>query len=61
MLDFRQIRWAVIAYVTFFFAASGGLLGVVAAARERFWTILAVVLFLIMAVLAFISRAVTGI
>ena len=59
--EFRQIRWVVIAYVTFFFAATGGLLGVVASAKGRLWTTLSIVLFLIMAALAFISRAVTGI
>jgi hypothetical protein len=26
---FRQVRWMVIAYVTFFFAATGGMIGVV--------------------------------
>ena len=60
-LDFRQIRWVVITYVTFFFAATGGLLGLVAMKRDRLWTIIAVILILIMAALAFISRAVTGI
>ena len=60
-LEFRQIRWAVISYVIFFFAATGGLLGLVSAVKDRLWTIIAVILFLIMAVLAFISRAVAGI
>ena len=27
-IDFRQVRWMVIAYVTLFFAASGGMVGV---------------------------------
>ena len=58
-IDFRQVRWMVITYVTLFFAATGGMLGV---AREagRGWTLLAVILFLIMAVLAFVQRSVTG-
>ena len=58
--DFRQIRWMVISYVTLFFAATGGMLGV-AALAGRSWMFLAVILFLIMAFLAFVQRAVTGI
>jgi hypothetical protein len=58
-LEFRQVRWMVIGYVTLFFAATGGLLGV-AASAGRTWTIAATTLFLIMAVLAFVQRAVTG-
>lgn len=59
MVDFRQVSWMVISYVMLFFAASGGLLGV-AAYAGRTWTIAAVILFLIMAVLAFVQRALTG-
>jgi hypothetical protein len=59
VVEFRQVSWAVISYVTFFFAATGGMLGV-AAQSGRVWSIPAVILFLIMAVLAFIQRAVTG-
>lgn len=58
-IEFRQIRWAVIAYVVLFFAGTGGMIGV-AAAAGRPWAIAAVVLFLIMGVLAFVQRAVTG-
>jgi len=58
-IDFRQVRWMVISYVTFFFAATGGMLGV-AANGGRTWTISTVILFLVMAVLAFVQRAVTG-
>lgn len=58
-IDFRQIRWAVITYVMLFFAATGGMLGVTALSG-RVWTILSVVLFIIMAILAFVQRAVTG-
>ena len=58
-IDFRQVRWMVIAYVTLFFAGSGGLLGL-ATLAGRGWTILAVTLFLIMAVMAFVQRGVTG-
>ena len=59
MVDFRQVSWMVISYVMLFFAASGGLLGV-AAYAGRTWTIASVILFLIMAVLAFVQRALTG-
>lgn len=59
-IEFRQVRWMVIGYITLFFAATGGLLGI-AAYSGRIWTISAVSLYLVMAVLAFIQRAVTGI
>jgi hypothetical protein len=59
-IEFRQVRWMVISYVTLFFAATGGLLGVVAYAANRAWIVSAVILFLVMAALAFVQRAVTG-
>ena len=59
-IEFRQVRWMVITYVTLFFAATGGLLGVVAYAENRGWNVIAIILFLVMAVLAFVQRAVTG-
>lgn len=58
-IQFRQTRRIVIGYVTLFFAATGGMLGI-AAQAGRGWTIAAGLLFLIMAVLAFVQRAVTG-
>jgi hypothetical protein len=58
-IDFRQVQWMVISYIVLFFAGTGGMLGV-AALAGRGWTIVAGVLFLVMAVLAFIQRAVTG-
>ncbi len=58
-IDFRNIRWMVITYVVLFFAGSGGMLGV-AANAGRGWAMLAIVLFLVMAVLTFVQRAVTG-
>jgi hypothetical protein len=57
--DFRHVRWMLISYVTLFFAATGGMLGV-AAYGGRIWTLTAVILFSLMAVLAFVQRAVTG-
>jgi hypothetical protein len=58
-IDFRHVRWMTIAYVTLFFAGSGGMLGVAALAGKS-WGIAAIILFLAMAVLAFVQRAVTG-
>jgi len=58
-IDFRQVRWMVIGYVTLFFAATGGMLGV-AAYAGRVWMSSAVILFLVMGVLAFVQRQVTG-
>jgi hypothetical protein len=58
-VDFRNVRWMVISYVVLFFAGTGGMLGV-AANAGRGWTISAVILFLIMAVLTFVQRAITG-
>ena len=58
-IDFRNIRWMVITYVVLFFAGSGGLLGV-AANAGRSWSIASIILFLIMAVLTFVQRAITG-
>ena len=52
-------RWMVISYVVLFFAGTGGLLGV-ASNAGRGWSISAIILFLIMAVLTFVQRAVTG-
>jgi hypothetical protein len=58
-VDFRNVQWAVVPYVMFFFAATGGMIGVAAQAGKR-WTILTCVIFLIMAVLAFVQRGITG-
>ena len=58
-VDFRSVRWMTISYVTLFFAASGGMIGV-AMHAGRAWGLTAIVLFLVMAVLSFVQRAVTG-
>jgi hypothetical protein len=58
-LDFRGLRWAVIPYVVLFFAGTGGMIGV-ASLAGRGWTIAGGILFLAMAVLAFVQRGVTG-
>lgn len=58
-IDFRKVQWMVISYVVLFFAGMGGMLGV-AANAGRGWTIVAGILFLFMAILAFVQRSVTG-
>jgi hypothetical protein len=58
-IDFRHTRWMVISYVVLFFAGSGGLLGI-ASHAGRVWSIASIALFLIMAVLTFVQRKVTG-
>ncbi len=58
-VDFRQNMRVVIAYVVLFFAGMGGMLGVASRAGTA-WTVAAVILFLVMAVLTFVQRAVTG-
>lgn len=58
-VEFRQTRSMVILYVTLFFAGAGGMIGV-ASLAGRGWTILAVILFLVMGILAFVQRAITG-
>jgi hypothetical protein len=57
--NFRQVRWMVISYVTLFFAATGGMLGVASKAGPGYMLI-SIVLYLIMGALAFYQRAVTG-
>jgi hypothetical protein len=58
-IDFRQVQWMVIGYVVLFFAGTGGMLGV-ARNAGRGWTVSALILFLVMAILAFLQRAITG-
>jgi hypothetical protein len=58
-IDFRNVRWMVISYVVLFFAGTGGMLGV-ATNAGRYWSISCIILFLVMTVLTFLQRAVTG-
>jgi hypothetical protein len=58
-VDFRSVNWAVIPYVMFFFAATGGMIGVASQAGKS-WAITTVIVFFIMAILAFIQRGITG-
>lgn len=59
-VDFRQNQGMVIAYVTLFFASTGGLLGVAIQEEGRFINAVVICLFLVMAGLAFVQRVVTG-
>ena len=58
-IDFRNIKWMTVLYVMFFFAGTGGLIGIASLAGKR-WGAVAIVLFLIMTFLAFWQRAKTG-
>jgi len=58
-VDFRSQQWSVIAYVMFFFAATGGMIGVASQAGKT-WAVLTTIIFLIMAALSFVQRAITG-
>ena len=58
-IEFRSIRWATVVYVMFFFGATGGMIGV-ASQAGRWWTVVTAAIFLVMAVLAFVQRAKTG-
>jgi len=57
-IDFRKVQWMVISYVVLFFAGTGGMLGVARYAGPG-WSIAAIILFFIMAILTFLQRAVT--
>jgi hypothetical protein len=58
-VDFRDNLSIVIPYVMLFFGATGGMIGVASLAGKR-WTLVTVITFLTMFVLAFIQRGVTG-
>jgi hypothetical protein len=58
-VDLRSAQRVVVPYVMFFFAATGGMIGVASQAGKPL-TIATSVIFLIMAVLAFVQRGVTG-
>ena len=58
-VDFRQNRSIVIPYVTLLFTGTGGMIGV-ASHAGKVWTAVTVISFLIMAVLAFVQRSITG-
>lgn len=59
-IDLRGTQWILVLYVMFFFASTGGMIGVASQAGKA-WAITTVIIFLIMAVLAFVQRGITGI
>lgn len=59
MVNFRNSPSAVVPYVMFFFAATGGMIGIASQAGKS-WMVRTVAIFFIMAVLAFIQRGITG-
>ena len=58
-IDFRDNLTIIIPYVMLFFGATGGMIGVASLAGKE-WTVITATSFLIMAVLAFVQRQVTG-
>lgn len=58
-LGFRNIKWAVVPCVMFFFSAIGSMIGLAAQAGRR-WAVMTSLVFLIMASLAFVQRSITG-
>jgi hypothetical protein len=58
-MDIRSAQWTVVPYVMFFFAATGGMIGVAAQAGKA-WSISTSVVFIVMAILAFVQRGITG-
>jgi hypothetical protein len=59
IIDIRSAQWTVILYVMFFFGATGGMIGVASQAGKA-WFITTVIIFLVMAILAFVQRGITG-
>jgi hypothetical protein len=58
-VDFRQNQGIVIPYITLFFSGTGGMIGV-ASHAGKVWTVVTVISFLIMSIIAFIQRSITG-
>jgi len=58
-IEFRNNLVIVIPYVMLFFGATGGMIGVASLAGKK-WATVTVISFLIMAVLAFVQRQITG-
>jgi len=58
-LDFRNVQWAIVPYVMFFFGATGGMIGIASYAGKA-WAITTVNIFLIMAFMSFVQRGITG-
>jgi hypothetical protein len=59
MIDIRSVQGTAILYVMFFFAATGGMIGVAAQAGKA-WSMSTSGVFIVMAILAFVQRGITG-
>ena len=58
-VDFRNNLTIVLPYVMLFFGATGGMIGVASLAGKQ-WSVITAITFLIMLVLAFLQRQITG-
>ncbi len=58
-IEFRNTISIIIPYVMLFFGATGGMIGVASLAGKK-WAVITTISFLIMAVLAFAQRQITG-
>ena len=58
-VDFRQTQRILIPYIMLFFSGTGGMIGV-ASHAGKVWIIITVISFLIMTVLSFVQRYITG-
>ncbi len=58
-LDFRQNQSIVIPYIMLFFSGTGGMIGV-ASHAGKVWIIVTIISFLIMTILSFVQRYITG-
>ncbi len=58
-IEFRSIKWIVVAYVTLFFASTGGMIGIASLAGRTF-SIISIFLFFMMTFLAVFQRIKTG-
>ncbi len=58
-INFRSNRLIVVSYVTLFFAGTGGMIGI-ASHAGKIWTVTAIGLFIIMAILTFVQHLKTG-
>ena len=58
-VDFRNKRWMVITYAMLFFGSTGGMIGI-ASLSGKIFSIVSILLFLLMTILAFYQRFKTG-
>lgn len=59
--NFRETKWMLVTYVTLFYAASGGMIGLSSQIGKSWLTICAIILFLSLVSLSFYAKIKTGI